>query len=54
MTACNQRQSKEWTGKAGKIANVADDTSVVRPDTLYFETLYLLFKYISRLCIHKF
>ena len=33
------RQSKEWTGNAGKIANVADATSVMRPDTLYFGTL---------------
>ena len=33
----------------GKIANVADATSVTRPDTLYFGTLY-----ISRLCIYKF
>ena len=48
------RQSKEWTGNAGKIANVADGTSVMRPDTLYFGTLYLHFKYISRLCIYKF
>ena len=47
----NHRQSKEWTGNAGKIANVADATSVMRPDTLYFGTLYLHFKYISGLCI---
>ena len=40
------RQSKEWTRNAGKIANVADATSVMRPDTLYFGTLYLHFKYI--------
>ena len=26
------RQSKEWTGNAGKSANVADATSVIRPD----------------------
>ena len=50
----DHRQSKEWTGNAGKIANVADATSVMRPDTLYFGTLYLHFKYISRLCICKF
>ena len=48
------RQSKEWTGNAGKIANVADATSVMRPDTPYFGTLYLHFKNISRLCIYKF
>ena len=29
------RQSKEWTGNAGKIANVADATSVIWPDMLY-------------------
>ena len=33
------RQSKEWTGNVGKIANVADATSVIWPDTLYFVTL---------------
>ena len=47
------RQSKEWNGNAGKIANVADGTSVIRPDTLYFGTLYLHFQYISRLCTYK-
>ena len=31
----DHRQSKEWTGNAGKIANVADATFVIRPDTLY-------------------
>ena len=51
---CEHRQSKEWTGNAGKIVNVADATSVMRPDTLYFGTLYLHFKYILRLCIYKF
>ena len=50
----DHRQSKEWTGNAGKIANVADATSVIRADTLYFGTLYLHFKCISRLCIYKF
>ena len=35
------RQSKEWTGNAGKNAHVADATSVMRPNTLYFGTLYL-------------
>ena len=45
------RQSKVWTGNADKIVNVADATSVMRPDTFYFETLYLHFKYILRLCI---
>ena len=45
---------KEWTGNGGKIANIADATSVMRPDTLYFGTLYLHFKYISRLFIYKF
>ena len=50
----NHRQSKEWTGNAGKIANVVDVTSIMRPDTLYIGTLYLHFKYISRLCIYKF
>ena len=34
----DHRQSKEWTGNAGKIANVADATSVIWPDTLYFGT----------------
>ena len=33
------RQSKEWTGNAGKNANVADATSVIWPDMLYFGTL---------------
>ena len=51
---CEHRQSKEWTGNTGKIANVADATSVMRPDMLYFGTRYLYFKYISRLCIYKF
>ena len=46
--------SQEWTGDVGKIVNVADATSVMRPNTLYFGTLYLHFKYISRLCIYKF
>ena len=54
QSAYNHRQSKEWTGNANKIANVADATSVMRSDTLYFGTLYLHFKYISRLCIYKF
>ena len=31
------RQSKEWTGNANKIANVADATSVMRSDTVYLE-----------------
>ena len=53
-TKTEYRQLKEWTGNAGKIANVADATSVMRPDTLYFGTLYLKFKYVSRLCIYKF
>ena len=48
------RQSKEWTGNAGKIANVADATSVMQPDALYFRTLYLHFNYISKLCIYTF
>ena len=34
QTLSNHRQSKEWTGKAGKIDNAADATSVMRPDTL--------------------
>ena len=42
----NHRQSMEWIGNVGKIANVADTTSVMRPDTLYFGTVYLNFKYI--------
>ena len=50
----NHRQSKKWTGNAGKIANVADAAFVMRPDTLCFGTLYLYFKYISRLFIYKF
>ena len=50
----NHRQSKEWIGNVGKIANVGDATSVMRPDTLYFGIPYLHFKYISRLCIYKF
>ena len=54
FTSKDHRQSKEWTGNAGKIANVADATSVIRADTLYFGTLYLHFKCISRLCIYKF
>ena len=54
QSAYNHRQSKEWTGNANKIANVADATSVMRSDTLYFGTLYLHFKYISSLCIYKF
>ena len=33
------RPSKEWTGNAGKSANVADATSVIWSDTLYFGTL---------------
>ena len=48
------RQSKEWTGNAGKIANVADATSVIRPDTFYFGTLLLHFKYIAGLCMYIF
>ena len=35
------RQSKEWTGNAGLSPNVADATSVIRSDTLYFGILYL-------------
>ena len=46
--------SKEWTENVGKIVNVADATSGMQPDTLYFGTLYLHFKYISRVCIYKF
>ena len=45
----NHRQSN-----VNKIANVADATFVMRPDTLYFGTLYLYFKYISRLFTYKF
>ena len=41
FTLCMHRQSKGWTGNADKVANVADATSVMRPDTLYFGTLYL-------------
>ena len=48
------RQSKEWTGNAGKIANVADATSVIRSDILYFGTLLLHFKYIAGLCMYIF
>ena len=48
----DHRQSKEWTGNADKIANVADDTSSMRPDTLYFGALHLHFKYISRLNLY--
>ena len=33
------RKSKKWTGNAGCSANVADATSVIRPDTLNFGTL---------------
>ena len=54
VLAADHRQSKERTGNAGKIANVTDATSVMRPGTLYFGTLCLHFKYISRLCIYKF
>ena len=46
LSYSDHRQSKEWTGNAGKIANVADATSVIWPDTLHFRTLYLQFKYI--------
>ena len=31
------------------MASVADATSVMRPDTLYFGTLYLHFKYFKTL-----
>ena len=37
----------EWIGNVGKIGYVADATSVMWPDTLYFRTLYLHFKYIE-------
>ena len=40
----NHRQSMEWIGNVGKIANVVDATFVMRPDTLYFR----------RFCIYKF
>ena len=33
------RQSKEWIGNAGKSTNVADATSVIRPNMLYIGTL---------------
>ena len=53
QSGSNHRQSKERTGNAGKSANVADATSVMRPDTFYFGTLLFYFKYTSELRISE-